>query len=95
MKSSTFKTVAAFVLSAASLSAVASTYDGSCTDQPKSKWMTSKDVQTRFEQQGYTVRKVKNSGTCYELYTVDKNGKKAELFVSPVTGAVVANAGQS
>ena len=31
------------------------------------------------------------SGTCYEIYAITKDGKRAEVYFNPVTGAVVQN----
>lgn len=88
------KTLLAIALSAASLSAFASRYEGECTSEPKAKWMAPKDIQAKFEKQGYTVRRVKSEGSCYEVYATDKDGKKTELFVNPADGAVVKEAGK-
>ena len=95
MNAASIKALAIIALSAVSLSAFASTYNGSCTSEPKSKWMAEKDVQATYEKQGYTVRRVKSAGTCYEVYTIDKNGRKAELFVSPADGHLIQEAGKS
>lgn len=88
------KPLAAIALAALSFSALASTYAGSCTSEPKSKWMTEKQVQQKYEQQGYTVRRVKTGGDCYEVYAKDKDGRKVELFVNPANGALVQEAGK-
>lgn len=95
MKSSSMKAFAIIALSAVSVSTFASTYNGSCTSEPKSRWMAEKDVQAMFEKQGYSVRRIKSAGTCYEVYTKDKDGKKVELFVNPANGSVVQEAGKS
>jgi hypothetical protein len=92
MQALSLKIAAALALSTLSLGAFASTYDGTCTNEPKSKWMAPADVKTKFEAQGYTVGRVKAGGTCYEVYTKDKDGAKLELFVNPVNGAVVGQA---
>ena len=31
------------------------------------------------------------SGSCYEIYALNKAGRKAEVYFNPVTGAVVQN----
>jgi hypothetical protein len=31
------------------------------------------------------------SGSCYEIYAHTKDGKRAEVYFNPVTGAVVQN----
>lgn len=84
----------ALAFSTLSLGAMASTYGGSCTDQPQAKWMTTGTVRAKFEGQGYTVGRIKTSGTCYEIYTKDKDGSKIELFVNPVDASVVGQAGK-
>lgn len=88
------KLLAVAALSTFSFSAFAFSYDGSCTSEPKSKWMTTKDMQAKFEKEGYKVGRVKAGKSCYEVYTKDKNGKKVELFVNPVDGAIVSPSGK-
>ncbi|MBS0571539.1 MAG: PepSY domain-containing protein [Proteobacteria bacterium] len=87
------KSAAALAFAAASLGAFASTYDGQCTDKPKSEWKSTADIKAHFETQGYTVGKIKASGTCYEVYAKDKDGKRVELFVNPADASVVGQAG--
>ena len=94
MQATSTKALAALALSVLSLGAFASTYNGECTDQPKSKWMSMADVKARFETQGYSVGRVKTGGSCYEVYAKDKGGQKVELFVNPVDASVVGQAGK-
>lgn len=94
MQASSTKALAALALSVLSLGAFASTYNGECTDQPKSKWMSTSDVKAKFEAQGYSVGRVKTGGSCYEVYAKDKGGQKVELFVNPVDASVVGQAGK-
>ncbi|MBS0316051.1 MAG: PepSY domain-containing protein [Proteobacteria bacterium] len=94
MQATSSKALAALALSVLSLGAFASTYNGECTDQPKSKWMSTADVKARFEAQGYSVGRVKTGGSCYEVYAKDKGGQKVELFVNPVDASVVGQAGK-
>lgn len=81
-------------ISALSVGAFASTYDGECTTQPQSKWMKTTDVKAKFEAQGYSVAKIKTGGSCYEVYTKDKDGNKVEFFVNPVDASIVGKAGK-
>ena len=92
MHAFSLKAGVALVLSALSLGAFASTYDGDCTTQPKSKWMDTAGVKAKFESQGYNVGRVKTGGSCYEVYTKDQDGKKVEFFVNPVNASVVGQA---
>ncbi len=94
MKTLQLAALAAIAIGAMSCSALASTYSGSCTNVPKSQWLPTAKVQPQYAQLGYTVRRVKSAGTCYEVYAVDKTGKKVELFVNPATGALVQEAGK-
>ena len=86
--------IAAFALAGFSVPVLASTYSGSCTSEPKSKWLPTAQVQQQYEKLGYTVRRVRTGGTCYEVYAIDKSGTKVELFVNPATGALVQEAGK-
>lgn len=58
----------------------------SCTDQPRDKWMKEEDFKKMVEAQGYKITKFKQPGTCYEIYGMDKDGKKIEIYFNPVDG---------
>lgn len=61
----------------------------SCTDQPKETWMSEADFKKKVEAEGYTIKKFKQPGTCYEIYGTDKDGKKVEIYFNPVDGSPV------
>lgn len=61
----------------------------SCTDEPKSKWMSEEAFKKKVTDEGYTIRKFKQPGTCYEIYGTNKEGKKVEVYFNPVDGSVV------
>lgn len=61
----------------------------SCTDEPKSKWMSEADFKKKVESEGYKITKFKQPGTCYEIYGTNKDGKKVEIYFSPVDGSIV------
>lgn len=61
----------------------------SCTDEPKSKWMSEEAFKKKVQEQGYTIRKFKQPGTCYEIYGTNKDGKKVEIYFNPVDGSIV------
>ena len=84
-------TLSKLILAASALSfssiAVASPV---CTKEPQSKWMTPGVMKALVATKGYHDIKVfKVSGSCYEIYTHSKNGKREEVYFNPVTGAVV------
>lgn len=60
-----------------------------CTSEPKAKWMSEADFKKKVEAEGYTIRKFKQPGTCYEIYGKDKNGKNVEIYFNPVNGDIV------
>jgi hypothetical protein len=75
-----------FAILAASSGALAKK---NCTDQPKDKWMTEESFRKLIESKGYKISKFKQPGTCYEIYGMNKDGKKVEVYCNPVDGSVV------
>jgi hypothetical protein len=51
-----------------------------CKAHPKAEWMKEDDAKAKLLAQGYTIRKFKVDGNCYEIYGYDKNGKKVEIY---------------
>lgn len=63
-----------------------------CTAQPQSKWITPAKMKAKIAKMGYKSIKVfQVSGSCYEIYAINKDGRRAEVYFNPVTGAVVQN----
>ena len=60
-----------------------------CTEEPKEKWMKVEDFKKKMEEQGYTIRKFKTPGTCYEIYGKNKAGKEVEIYFNPVDASIV------
>jgi len=82
---------AAALLSTAGLSvAQAEGLDRPCTTAPKSEWLPLEALMAKVEDQGYKVQKGKLKDSCGEIYAFDKNGARAELFVDPTSGQIVA-----
>jgi hypothetical protein len=94
MNANIIRTALVLACIAIPVAALASTYDGECTDKPQSEWLSTAAVKERFQVRGYTVGKVKSHGSCYEVYTRDESGKKIEFFVNPTDASVVAEAGK-
>ncbi len=61
----------------------------SCTKEPKSAWMPQEVMKSKINDQGYKVKTFQVTGSCYEIYGRDKDGKRAEVYFNPVTGAIV------
>ncbi len=61
-----------------------------CTTEPKAKWLTEVQMKAKVAQLGYkSIKTFQVSGSCYEIYGLNKDGKRAEVYFNPVTGAVV------
>lgn len=90
MKRSTFFK---FALTASALS-VASMANAApvCTKFPPAKWLTAAQMKAKIAKMRYRDIKVfQVSGSCYEIYAHTKDGRRAEVYFNPVTGAVVQN----
>ena len=63
-----------------------------CTQAEKSTWMSEDATKDLLLKQGYQeVRKIKvTEGQCYEVYGIDAQGEKVEVYLDPTNGNVVA-----
>ncbi len=88
-----FVKISAFALAVAMLGVTTSAQAGSlgrlCTAAPQSQWLSINELQAKVEARGYTVKKAKLKKACGELYALDRDGKRVELFVDPTNGQVV------
>ena len=57
----------------------------SCPAVPKEEKKPQMELQKKLEAEGWKVRQVKNYNGCYEVYGIDAQGKKAEVFFNPKT----------
>jgi hypothetical protein len=60
-----------------------------CTNEPQAKWLTLEALQGRVEALGFKVQKGKIKNACGEIYALDSNGSRVELFVDPTSGTIV------
>jgi hypothetical protein len=74
---------------AATVTAQAGSLGRPCTSAPQSQWLPMQQLQAKVEALGYRVQKTKLKNACGELYTLDKNGNRVELFVDPTSGEIV------
>ncbi len=63
--------------------------DEACTKAPKEQWQTIDQLTAKLSEQGYKVKKIEFEDGCAEAKVEDKDGKKAELKLDPVTASVV------
>ncbi|WP_445503795.1 PepSY domain-containing protein [Microvirga sp. G4-2] len=85
------------VLATAALAAVgsvpvaqASSLGRPCTTAPQSQWLPLDALKAKAEAQGYKVQKAKIEKACGEIYALDQNNTRTELFVDPTSGEIVA-----
>ena len=63
-----------------------------CTTVPQAKWLTPVQMKAKIAKMGYRDIKVfQVSDSCYEIYAHTKDGKRAEVYFNPATGAVFQN----
>jgi hypothetical protein len=62
-----------------------------CTDAPKAQWLSEDAAKAKATKDGYDVRDIKVEGSCFELYAIDKEGKRVEARMNPVSGEIVGN----
>lgn len=60
----------------------------SCTTESQSAWMSQADMKSQIAKQGYKIKEFKISGTCYEIYGWDREGRKVEVYFNPVNGEI-------
>lgn len=80
--------VAAIGVFALGQAALASDDEG-CTDLPKEQWQTIGQLEQKLAAEGYKVREIEFEGRCVEVKVEDKDGKRTELKLDPVSAAVV------
>jgi hypothetical protein len=56
-----------------------------CDAGPKTGWQPTAKLEQTLKDKGWTVRKIKEDGGCYEVYALDEKGKKLEVYFHPVT----------
>ena len=82
-----------FVLSALAVSFAASGAIASptCTKEPEDKWLSEAAMKQKITEMGYKDIKVfkKTTTGCYEIYGYTGDGRKAEVYFHPVTGAPI------
>ncbi|WP_414470967.1 PepSY domain-containing protein [Microvirga sp. M2] len=82
--------LAAAATIAGAVTAQASSLGRPCTTAPESQWLSLDALKAKVEGQGYRVQKAKIAKACGEIYARDPNGARAELFVDPASGEIVA-----
>lgn len=78
-----------FTLAALALVPVLAHAAADCEAHPKDKWMKEDDLKAALVDAGYTIKKFKVDGNCYEMYGHNENGQRVEIYMDTVTGRPV------
>ena len=62
-----------------------------CTTATVSKFQPKATLEAQLKAEGMTVRQIKTEKGCYEVYAVDKDGKKVNVAYNAETLAKVDN----
>lgn len=60
-----------------------------CDSGPKSGWQPVEKLEQQLKEKGFTVRRIKEDGGCYEVYAINDKGERGEYYFHPVTLAPV------
>ena len=77
------------VLLALSFLSSAALAGANCPKYPKNEWMSQDQAKAKIEAMGYRIDKFKVDGNCYEIYGVNKEGKKAEVYFDAKTLGII------
>lgn len=57
-----------------------------CETIEKSRWLTEDALTKKLTGEGWSVRRMKEDGGCWEVYGTDPDGKRVEAYFHPATG---------
>lgn len=63
-----------------------------CTSAPKSAWKSQSTLKANLKKEGLKVRRIKEESGCYEVYAVNKHGKRINVAYNAKTLKKVSNA---
>ena len=56
-----------------------------CAEHPPAEWRPHTELEQKLVKEGWTVRRMEKTETCYEVYGKDPQGKRVEAFFDPKT----------
>jgi hypothetical protein len=76
-----------FVLGLALLAAAPAFATGlaTCDSGDRATWQASEILEKQLTEKGWSVRRIKEDGGCYEVYALDEKGARVEAYFHPVT----------
>jgi hypothetical protein len=67
------------------IGSVSATGLATCDSGPKAGWQPVEKLEQALKAKGYTVRRIKEDGGCYEVYALNEKGERGEYYFHPVT----------
>lgn len=56
-----------------------------CDAGPQDTWQSQSKLEEILKGKGWTVRRIKIDGGCYEVYALDEKGERVEAYFHPGT----------
>lgn len=56
-----------------------------CKVYPQAEWKPHTELEQKLTKEGWKVRRMEKTATCYEVYAKDPQGNRIEAFFDPVT----------
>ena len=60
-----------------------------CDSGERATWQATEVLEKQLTEKGWSVRRIKEDGGCYEVYAIDDKGARVEAYFHPVTLAPV------
>lgn len=86
------KTLLSLSITAALLCSTAAFATGlaTCDSGPEENWIPIAELEKKLTEAGWTIRRVKVDGGCYEVYAINEKGERVEAYFHPLTLEPVA-----
>ena len=81
--------ITSVLLALTMLSASSAFAEANCQAHPKNEQIPQADFQKALEKHGFTIKKFKTDGNCFEMYGKSKGGKKVEMYFDTKDGKIV------
>ena len=78
-----------FLLAIMSLFPIQALASADCPVYPKQEWAEQDTLKQALTAEGYSIKKFKIDGNCYEMYGRNKEGKKVEIYFDMKTFAII------
>ena len=56
-----------------------------CKEYPKNEWRPHTELEQKLVKEGWKIRRMEKTDSCYEVYAKTPDGKRVEAFFDPKT----------